>query len=113
MRKLLIILLLPLSVLLSCNDGGPFRAKRDITLYDKTYLIFLTDRVDSQGYEEIKYEIYKIDGDYNKFASGKSGITAYAINIGQEDEQSRKQVFKDFKKKYPDSRIYVNHKLYE
>jgi hypothetical protein len=112
MRKISITLILSLSIILACSNG-PFREKRDTTLYDRTYLIFLADKVDSRGHERISYQIYKIDSDYNNFASGNSGTRADVIDIGPENETLRKQVFRDFKKKYPDSRIYVNYELYE
>lgn len=110
MKKLFISIALFLSLTIGCTSG-PIREKRNTTLYDRTYLIFLTDRVDSRGNERISYQIYKIDGDYNKFATGTADSEVDVIDIGEENEDSRKQVFKDFQKKYPDSRIYVNHEL--
>lgn len=44
---------------------------KDKILYDKEYLIFLKSRTWNDGETTLQYQIYKVDGDYNKFASGQ------------------------------------------
>jgi len=102
MRKafLTLITLLILSIS-SCKDK---------VQYDKEYLIFLNTTTWDSGLKTLKYEIFKIDKDFNKFASGKAGITANSINL--DDDNTEENVAKSFKQKYPDSRIYVDDRLY-
>jgi len=108
MKKILFIL----TSILFLGCGGPIKGRTDTTLYDRTYLIFLTDEVYNDGSGQIGYQIYKIDGDRNNFSSGNSGITAGAINLETENKEERDSVINDFKIKYPDTRIYLNHELY-
>ncbi len=107
MKKLTLLFLITL--FFSCKSGS----KQDTILFDKTYLIFLNEKSWTDGSETIRYEIYKIDKSRDKFASGKSGITSNAITLEHENEDDVKSVINDFKKKYPDSRIYLNKELYD
>jgi hypothetical protein len=111
MKKLILIVSTAFSFV-SCANG-PLREERDGRLYDKTYLIFIKDVVNSDGSETIAHQLYKIDGSREKFASGRSGITAAAVTFRYENEDDRDSVIKDFSIQYPDSRIYVNDKLWE
>lgn len=80
-------------------------------LYDKTYLIFIEDKEGFNGAQNLRYELYKIDKSFEKFASGKSGITSDMIFL--ENDSDREKEINAFKTKYPDSRIYVNKTLWQ
>lgn len=110
MKKLSLALLIAFSI--GCKSG-PLRFKQDTILYDKTYLIFINGTVWANGSETLSYEIYKVDKSRDKFASGRSGITANSITLEHENEDDVEKVVKDFKKKYPDSRIYLNSELHD
>lgn len=108
MKKLSLAFII--AILFSCKSG-PRRYQRDEVLYDKTYLILINGTVWKDGSETLNYELYKVDGSRDKFASGKAGITASSINLEYENEDDVKKVVEDFKKKYPDSRIYLDNQL--
>ncbi|WP_421944683.1 hypothetical protein [Pedobacter sp.] len=108
MKKLSLALLI--AMLFSCKSE-PLRFKRDTILYDKTYLLFFNSTVWEDGSETLNYEIYKVDGSRDKFASGKAGITASSIRFQYENEDDVKKTIDGFKKKYPDSRIYLDNQL--
>ncbi|TCD11635.1 hypothetical protein EZ449_05080 [Pedobacter frigidisoli] len=108
MKKLSFALLI--GMLFSCKSGPP-RSKRDTILYDKTYLIFFNSTVWQDGSETLNYEIYKVDGSRDKFASGKAGITASSVRFQFENEDDIEKAINGFKSKYPDSRIYLDNQL--
>lgn len=82
---------------------------KDEILYDKEYLIFLKSKTWNDGETTLKYEVYKVDGDYKKFSSGQAGITANSITLDMKNTE--KTVIQSFKEKYPNSRIYLDYKL--
>jgi len=99
-----------IALFFSCKSG-PRKYQRDEVLYDKTYLILINGTVWQDGSETLNYELYKVDGSRDKFASGKAGITTSSINLEHENEDDVKKVVIGFRKKYPDSRIYLDGQL--